>query len=833
MELLHTEKTFEGLRTQEVLARRKEFGKNALYTGATRGLLLMLWDVVREPMFVILVVVCSIYFFLGNIYEGQIMLFAMAMVVATSLYQELRSANAIKGLRKYTQGNVRVIRNGKETQVTSEELVPSDIMLLSEGEQIPADAVVLQQNDCSVDEAIMTGESIAVFKNVKDILLQGTTITSGMCYAEVTKIGNQTALAKLGKSMEDISPEKSLLQNQVNRFVQQMALVGLAAFLLVFGINYFSTNDLIISLLFGLVMTMSLIPEEIPVAFSSFMAIGAYRMSRIGLLVKQPITVESLGSASVICLDKTGTITENKMSLAAIYDFQKDQIITAEDFLNHTDNEVIAYAMWASEATPFDPMEQALHKAYRQNTQPDRRDQYRMVHEYPLEGKPPMMTHVWENVDHQVIAGKGGVERIVRNAAFQEEEKTKILEITRQLATKGYRILGVAKASVAQNLTNFPVHQDHFDWQFLGLAALYDPPKPGIRQVFEQFYEAGIQVKMLTGDYAETALTIAQESGLRNNGKFLTGDDAMYMSETDLREAVKELDLFVRMFPEAKLRVIEALKANGEVVAMTGDGVNDGPALKAANIGVAMGDRGTDIAKKAASLVITDDNLRKMIDAIANGRKIYHNLKKAIRYIISIHIPIILTVLMPLLLGWQFKNIFTPVHVIFLEMIMGPTCSIFFENEPMEAGTMKREPRSRSEGLFSWRELSGSILQGLIISLGVLGVYFWAMTTGHGEDVTRTMTFITLITSNIFLTLVNRSFRETIVKTIRYNNNLLPIVLIASVVLLGCLQFFPFIRQMFHLVQLDLHDWLICAAVAFISVFWFELYKTLKKMKVI
>lgn len=829
MDTLQQEKTFIGLRTQEVLMRRKTFGKNALYTGAARGLLRMLWEVVREPMFVILVVVCSIYFFLDNVYEGQIMLFAMAMVVATSLYQELRSANAIKGLRKYTQGNVRVIRDGAETSVASEELVPGDIMLLSEGEQIPADAVVLQQNDCSVDEAIMTGESIAVFKNVNDVLLQGTTITSGMCYAEVTKTGNETALAKLGKSMEDVTPEKSLLQSQVSRFVQQMALVGLVAFLLVFGINYFSTNDLIISLLFGLVMTMSLIPEEIPVAFSSFMAIGAYRMSRIGLLVKQPVTVESLGSASVICLDKTGTITENNMSLAAIYDAEHDAIITSGDFSKFVDNEVIAYAMWASEAAPFDPMEQALHQAYIKNAQADVRDQYRMIHEYPLEGKPPMMTHVWENVDYQVIACKGAVERILRNAGLSVEKEQHIMAVTRQLAAKGYRILGVAKFFVSEKMTDFPAHQDAFNWQFLGLVALYDPPKPGIRQVFEQFYKAGIQVKMVTGDYAETALTIAQESGLRNNGQFLNGDDAMTMSEADLRQAVKKLDLFVRMFPEAKLRVIEALKANGEVVAMTGDGVNDGPALKAANIGVAMGDRGTDIAKKAASLVITDDNLYKMIDAIANGRKIYHNLKKAIRYIISIHIPIILTVLMPLLLGWQFKNIFTPVHVIFLEMIMGPTCSIFFENEPMEAGTMKHKPRSRDEGLFSWRELSGSILQGLIISLGVLGVYYWAMTTGHGEDVTRTMTFITLITSNIFLTLVNRSFRETIVKTIRYKNNLLPIVLIASFVLLICLQFLPIIRETFHLVKLDLHDWLTCAAVAFVSVFWVELYKALKK----
>lgn len=825
MEVVSNQTSYQGLSESEVLSRRKEFGKNILYVGAARTVLRMLWDVLREPMFLIILAVTIIYFFLGNVYEGQIMLFAMAMVVFISLYQEIRSANAIKGLRKYTEGNIKVIRGSEEKSILSEELVPGDVMIITEGEQVPADAKVLQQNDCSVNEAIMTGESIAVFKSAGDALLQGTVLSSGMCYAEVTASGNRTKIAQLGKSMEDITPEKSLLQIQVNSFVKQMALVGLLAFVLVFSINYFSTNDLIISLLFGLVMTMSLIPEEIPVAFTSFMAIGAYRMSRIGLLVKQPVTVESLGSASVICLDKTGTITENNMSLAAIYDFEKDAIIYASDFSQFPDHEVIVYAMWASEAMPFDPMEKALHLAYEQQTKEDVRPRFEMVHEYPLEGKPPMMTHIWERGDEQVIAGKGGMERILRNTRLNADDANKVIEITKKLAKKGYRILGVAKAAKPPAVAGFPEEQDDFDWQFLGLVALYDPPKPGIRKVFEQFYDAGIQVKMITGDYAETAFTIASESGLKNNGEYRTGDVIMAMSEAELRQVVRETDIFVRMFPEAKLAVIEALKANGEVVAMTGDGVNDGPALKAANIGVAMGNRGTDIAKKAASLVIVDDKLDKMIDAIANGRKIYLNLKKAIRYIISIHIPIILTVLMPLLLGWQFKNIFTPVHVIFLEMIMGPTCSIFFENEPMEPGTMHRKPRNRMEALFSWQELSGSIVQGIVISLGVLGIYYWAMTTGHSETVTRTVVFITLIISNVFLTLVNRSFRENIFKTIHYPNNILWVVLIASVFLLICLQYIPFVRETFHLVKLDGNDWLICVAVAFVSVFWFEIWK--------
>lgn len=820
---------FQGLSTSEVLERQRRFGKNNLYTGAARPFLRMLWEVIREPMFVILTIVCSIYFFLGSVYEGGIMLFAMAMVVGISIYQELRSANAIQSLKKFTQSNIKVIREGVEIMIASEDLVPDDVIVLVEGAQIPADAVILKVNDFSVDEAIMTGESLAVVKNVNDSLLQGTTITSGTCLARVIKTGNQTALAKLGKSIEDIIPEQSLLQSQINSFVKYMALTGLGAFVLVFGINYAITNSFIISLLFGLVMTMSLIPEEIPVAFSSFMAIGAHRMSRIGILVKQPITVESLGSASVICLDKTGTITENKMSVAAIYDFQKDHIIEIADLIKHPNNEVLEYAMWASEESPFDPMEKALHHAYIKNTQSDARTSHHIIHEYPLEGIPPMMTHVWASEGRPIIACKGAVERILQNCKLETLSKIHIQEVTRQLASSGFRILGVAKVAVDTQMLEFPDHQDGFDWQFLGLVALYDPPKKGIKKVFEQFYAAGIQVKMLTGDYAETALTIAKESGLRNNGNYLNGNDVLLMSEVDLQNKVKEIDIFVRMFPEAKMKVIEALKAIGEVVAMTGDGVNDGPALKAANIGVAMGDRGTEIAKKAASLVITDDNLHKMVDAIANGRKIYYNLKKAIRYIISIHIPIILTVLVPVLLNWHFKNIFSPIHVIFLEMIMGPTCSIFFENEPIERGTMRKPPRQRTENFFSRRELSGSILQGIMITLGVLGVYFWAMTHGYNESMTRTFTFITLIISNIFLTLVNRSFQETIFKTIFYKNNLLPVVLIASLVLLLALQYVPFLNHTFQLSQLTLQAWLICGAVAFGSVFWFEGYKIVAK----
>ncbi|HMP13182.1 MAG TPA: HAD-IC family P-type ATPase, partial [Saprospiraceae bacterium] len=537
MKILPETLPWHGLSVEEAQQRRQRYGTNTIYTGAARTFLRMLWEVVREPMFLILALICALYFLLGNVYEGQVMLFAMALVVAISLYQEMRSTSAIKSLRQYTQGKVRTLRARQETLLPAEELVPDDIIILSEGDQIPADAEVLKANDLAVNEAIMTGESVAVDKVAGDTLLQGATVTAGMCYAQVRATGSHTELARLGKRMEDVGQQRSLLQAQVSRFVRHMALAGLLAFILVFGINYFATNDLIISLLFGLVMTMSLIPEEIPVAFTSFMAIGAYRMSRIGLLVRQPVTVESLGSASVICLDKTGTITENRMQLAAIYDYTQQQQITANDFIKNLDNEVISYAMWASEPHPFDPMEIALHEAYAQHTHQDERPFHQMIQEYPLEGKPPVMTHVWERHDQQrIVACKGGVERVLRMARLPASIETYILRITEELAAMGYRTLGVAKALPSGS--GFPEKQDDFDWQFLGLVALYDPPKPGIQGVLAQFYQAGIQVKMLTGDYPQTALTIANESGLQHNGRVLTGETIMQLPAEALQQTV-------------------------------------------------------------------------------------------------------------------------------------------------------------------------------------------------------------------------------------------------------------------------------------------------------
>jgi Ca2+-transporting ATPase len=601
------------------------------------------------------------------------------------------------------------------------------------------------------------------------------------------------------------------------------------AFIVVWGINYYLSKSILHGLLHGLTIAMSVLPEEIPVAFSTFMALGAYHLYKKKVIAKSPNTVETLGAATVICVDKTGTITENQMQLAAIYDFSEDNVLDYTKGM-FSFNPVLEYAMWASESNPFDSMEKSIHEAYTSTVGHDQRPLYAMSHEYPLSGQPPMMTHVFgdRNANH-IIACKGGVEGIVKQSNITEVDKKKILSKTSEFASSGFRVLAVAKSD--HDVNKLPSSQHDLKFIFLGLIAFYDPPKKNMEHILQQFYEAGISVKMITGDYAETALAIAGQIKLRNSAAVLTGDDVIQMNAQQLREKVNNTNIFARMFPDAKLKVIEALKANGEVVAMTGDGVNDGPALKSAHIGISMGLRGSELAKKAASLILVDDDLSHMVDAVALGRRIYENLKKAIRYIISIHIPIILIVTVPLLLFWKFTDFFSPIHVIFLELIMGPTCSIIFENEPIEADSMQKQPRKMSTAFFSFRELSLSIVQGLIITVACLGLGYYFMLQENSEAQVRSIIYATLIFSNLFLTVANRSFYYSIFTTIGYRNRLIPVVLFSSLIVLFASIYLPPIRNIFQFEKVDIVHLTLCLAVAFLGVMWIEVFKWVKRRR--
>ena len=827
-----------GLTDAAVTRSRAENGRNVLTTDARSGLFTTVREVVAEPMFLLLLAACAVYFALGRAAEAVTLIGALVVVAGISVYQAVRSDRALGALRELTQPQAHVQRNGHQTTVPVEDLVVGDEVLVAEGERLPADGTLHDLNDFAVDEAILTGEAVPVAKVTGAPAFAGTSTVSGSAWLTVTAVGAQTQLGRIGQRIATIAPEKTPLQVQVNQFVLRMAWLGAGAFALVWGINYARSGDWVTALLFGLTLAMSILPEEIPVAFSSFMALGAARLSRIGVLTKQPQTVESLGSATVICADKTGTLTQDGMRVRHLYDGATDALVPLPDLpagaaaptLSVTAATVLAYARWASETAPFDPMEQAIVAAFAAANPAGAAAAYPMVHEYPLAGTPPMMTHVRQAPTGEIlVAGKGAVEHILAVCRPEPAVADRIRSITKKLSEEGLRVLGVASGTYSPPA--FPVQQDDFTWSFLGLIALENPPKPNAGAVIEAFTAAGIQVKMITGDYAETAQAIARQVGLPGADTLLTGQEVLAMDEPTLRQRAATTAVFARMFPEAKLRVVEALKANGEVVAMTGDGVNDGPAMKAAHIGVAMGRRGTEVARQAASLVLVNDDLSSMVEAIAQGRRIYQNFKKAVFYVVSIHIPIILAVAVPLLANWKWANLFSPVHIIFLELVMGPTCSIAFENEPAEAGQMQQPPRPLTATFLAGAELGRSVVQGLGIAGAVLGVYYAAMHQGEPAPVVRTLVFATLVLSNIFLTLANRSFTQSVFRTIRVPNRVLWLMLSLTFGLLLATLFVPAAQRLFGFAPVAAGALGWCALAALVSVGWVEGYKAVGRRR--
>lgn len=821
-----------GLTDGQVLASRAKFGENKMNETKKSTWFSLLLDILKEPMLILLIIITIIYLIVGNYSEAIFMFVAIVAVSGISFYQDNRSKMALEELEKLNEPLSKVIRNSQIIKIPTHEIVVGDLAITEEGKMVNADGRILHSNDFSVNEAPLTGESFSVFKS-KDsddnLVYSGTLTVSGLAVFLVEKIGKETKLGKIGDSLQNIKDEKSPLQIQIERFVKSMAIVGIVVFFMVCVFNYYHTRDFVNSLLNGLTLAMSILPEEIPVAFTTFMALGAWKLMREGVIIKKSAIVETLGSTTVICTDKTGTITENSMKLNSVYDFKTEKNYTEDEFSNPEISELISYAMWSSEPVPFDPMEKTLHEVYKNSHKEDLRNQFKMFHEYSLSGVPPMMTHLFENENgERIIAAKGAPEAILNVSKLTESEKEILVAKIKEFGRWGYRVLGVGKSHFEGS--DLPKMQQDLPFEFLGFVVFYDPPKKGIQEVFRHIYNAGIKVKVITGDNAETTKTIAEKAGIHNASLSVTGAEIAQMQDAELRMAAEKQALFTRMFPEAKLAVINALKKNGEVVAMLGDGVNDGPALKASHIGVAMGKKGTEIAKAAASVVLTNDNLDNLVTAIASGRRIYTNIKKAIQYIISIHIPIILTVSLPLFLGWIYPQIFTPVHVIFLELVMGPTCSIVYENEPMEKNTMFRKPRPMTETFLNLKELLVSILQGLAITAGVLFIYQMTVRSGASEELTRSMVFTTLIFSNILLSFCNRSFFYTTFETMKNKNNLLIYVTLITLGFLSLMIFLKPVSLFFKLEPLDFLQMLTAFAAAVISVLWFDVFKLLRRI---
>jgi len=835
-------KNIRGLSAQEASLRLKRDGYNELTSSQTRGVLKIVFEVCKEPMFVLLVICGALYFILGDVGEAIMLLGFVFVVMGITVYQEGKAEKAVEALRDLSSPRALVIRDGAQKRIPGREAVKDDIILVREGDRVPADAVLLWGINMTADESLLTGESLPVRKkpsnNITEdsrrpggddspFIFSGTLIVQGQGIAKIFAAGTNTEMGKIGKVLGSIEEERTFLQNETGKLVKSIFIAAVALCLAVVVAYRFTRGDWLHGILSGITLAMAMLPEEFPVVLTIFLALGAWRLSRKNVLTRKVSAVEILGSSTVLCVDKTGTLTKNKMSIKKIFDGRNffDIVSGREQFMPETFHKLIEFGILASKKDPFDPMEKALEELGNKalyDTEHIHLD-WPLIEEYPLSEKMLALSHVWktENGKGYLIATKGAPEAIADLCHFSVAEKEELFGNVHVMASEGLRVLGVARASFEKH--NLPKSQHDFDFKFIGLIGLADPIRDNVPDALRECYEAGIRVVMITGDYPVTAQRIAKEIGLKNSDKIITGPEVEKMSLDELKERIQGVNIFSRVVPEQKLLIVNALKANGETVAMTGDGVNDAPALKAAHIGVAMGERGTDVARESSDIVLLDDDFSSIVEAVRLGRRIFDNLKKAMAYIISVHVPIAGSALIPILFGWPI--VLYPVHIVFLELIIDPACSVVFESETAEKNIMNRKPRDFKESLFGKKMLILSLLQGLFSLIVVMAVFKIALNLGQAESGARTLAFITLIASNICLILTNRSWTRTIIASLSVYNKALPGVIIGAGAFLCLILSVPFLQRLFHFGKIHMIDFFICSGIGILSVVWFEFLK--------
>ena len=834
-----------GLTDAEVAERLAGDGPNELPTTKKRSTLRIALDVVREPMFLLLVACGAIYLTLGDVEEALMLLGFVLVVMGITLYQERKTERALEALRDLTSPRAAVIREGVERRIPGREVVRDDLLIVREGDRVAADAVLLSSVNLAADESLLTGESVPVRKTAADVpgdvarpggddlpfVYASTLVVQGHGIARVVATGLGTETGKIGRALQAVETEDTPLQRQTGRLVRNLAVLGLslcAVVVVVFGLT---RHDWLHGLLAGITLAMAMLPEEFPVVLTIFLALGAWRISRQRVLTRRVPAVEMLGSATVLCVDKTGTLTLNRMSVRRIAVNGRSLDVTGEQQapLPEVFHELIEYSVLASQIDPFDPMEQAIRQLGNTrlaDTEHLHHD-WTLVHEYPLSKRLLALSRVWRSPDgaDYVIAAKGAPEAIADLCHFDEHQLEGLAAGILAMTGEGLRVLGVARARFEQ--TALPGEQHDFDFEFLGLVGLTDPVRPTVPQAITECAAAGIRVVMITGDYPGTAMHVAAEIGLAPHDRVITGPEMDRLDDRALQERVRHTNIFARVVPEQKLRLVTALKADGEIVAMTGDGVNDAPALKAAHIGIAMGGRGTDVARESAALVLLDDDFSSIVAAVKLGRRILDNIKKAIAYIFAIHVPIAGMSLIPVLFKWPL--VLMPVHILFLELIIDPACSTVFEAEPEEADVMRRPPRSQKEPLFGRRMVTLSLLQGVFVLVIVLAVFGVALLRGQGALEARALSYTTLIVANLALILTNRSWTRTILTTLRTPNIALWWVLGGAMLFLTLVLRVPFLRRVFGFAPLSLTDVAICLAGGVISVLWFEGMKLMRR----
>ena len=831
-----------GLTTDEAKKLQIEYGKNELTPKKKENFFFKILKVISEPMFLLLISTAVIYFILGEPTDAFIMLIFVVGIIGIEVLQEWRTDKTLNSLKNLSAPHVKVIRDGVEREILSSEIVPNDVMIIHEGVKIPADGKIIRQNDLCVDESSLTGESEGVWKTInknneneisnsenywrKDYCYAGTIVIQGMAHILVDKIGQETEYGKIGAAVINAEESPTPLQKQTGKLIKTCVIIAGALFLTVCIVTWSNLSDLdfgerlTASILAGITLAMAMIPEEFPVILTVFLSMGAWRLAKKKSLVHKLPSVETLGAISVLCVDKTGTITKNQMEVQEFY-----SVISDEDIFCETMG-------LACETDAYDPMEKAMIRYCEENgITKSHLFGGDLIDEYAFTNELKMMGHIWFHDDEIIIAAKGSPESILPLCSFDDSEYKKIENRINEMSEKGLRVIAVA-FSKPKNKSEIPPKLTDCKLELNGLVGLSDPPRESVEKDIEICNNAGIRVVMITGDNGITAVSIAKKIGIKNCDVIITGDMIEKMSDEELREKIKTVNIFSRVIPEHKMRVVKAFKDNGEIVAMTGDGVNDAPALKYADIGIAMGGRGSEVARDASDIILMDDNFSTIVETVRDGRRIFDNIKKAVGYVFAIHIPIAMASLFAPILGIPTDDLFLlPIHVVLLELIIDPTCSIVLERQPEESDIMNRNPRDTNKNLLDSELLIKSIMQGALIFMTSFGLYYSMLTASDDAKIARSMGLAVIMFANLFLVHVNSSENDSVLLSIKNlaKDKVMLIVNISAVMLILIMLYSP-ISNFLKLAPLTLSQLATALLFAAVSVLWYELVKFMNRI---
>ena len=809
------------------------YGHNELPKSKAKMSYSIILDVLKEPMVYILLSCGLIYFILGDHQEALMLLIFLFVIIGITIIQETKAERALESLRDLSSPRANVLRDNIKKRIAGREVVAGDIIYLAEGDKVPADAEVISSEHLMSNESLLTGEALPVEKKIGSTIYAGTTIVRGQGIAGVVGIGIKTEIGKIGKMIQSEESGATSLENQTNNLVKKTAWAAVFICLAVIVVYAVMNNDWLQGFLNGLSLAMAIMPNELPAVLAIFLALGAWRLSKRKVLTRNISAIENLGSATVLCVDKTGTLTLNQMTIQKFFsqgsevNLNSDLMSLGEEF-----HEVLEFGILASRKDPFDPMELAFLDAgskFLQGTEHLHQD-WLLKKEYPLSSELLSITQAWKPKPNGgfIVGAKGAPEAIIDLCHLSPIESESLLKIAEKMASEGLRILGVAKSFTED--TPLPDTQHDFNFTFVGFVGITDPVRDEVPAAIDECKKAGIRVVMMTGDHPITASSIAKKIGLNNPDKVMTGLELENYSDIELKSVISDINVFSRVMPAQKLRLVNFLKASGEIVAMTGDGVNDAPALKSADIGIAMGGRGTDVAREAADIVLLDDDFTSIVESIRMGRRIYANLRSALIYLFAVHIPIAGIAIFPVF--FDLPLILFPIHIAFLHLIIEPVSSIAFEIEEASPNTMSVPPRNPHKKLFDKGVWGPSALMGGSIFLSLALIYYISLVRGQDEKDARALVFTTLIIANIALIFLSNDTHLSSIQKIKLRfNKIVRFIIPLSLLMLVLVLYIPKLREMFNFSYLHFNDLIICVGLGLGAVVWTELIPKYKKLK--